>query len=133
MSTKAALKAAKSAWDAQNFSEVVKQANEVLSSEPNNYFGCVIILGANGRRPSEKSISLTLSRHVFLGRGLEKQSKVDEAVKAYHTATNIKPKEDLAWKGLCNTLGTQGSRKLKEYRLAALGLAQAYAEKCDCI
>ncbi len=80
-----------------------------------------------------KSISLTLSRYVFLGRGLEKQSKVDEAVKAYHAATNIKPKEDLAWKGLCNALETQGSRKLKEYKSAALGLAQAYAEKCSCI
>lgn len=41
MSTRAALKAAKSAWDAQNFSEVVKQAKEVLSLETHNYLGCV--------------------------------------------------------------------------------------------
>ena len=36
-STKSALKAAKSALDAQNYSETIERANKVLSTDPDNY------------------------------------------------------------------------------------------------
>jgi len=40
-STKAALKAAKSALDAQNWGEAIVQANVVLAADPKNYFAFV--------------------------------------------------------------------------------------------
>jgi len=40
--TKAALKAAKTALDAQNWVEAVSQANQVVIADPNNYFGYFI-------------------------------------------------------------------------------------------
>lgn len=41
-STKAALKAAKSAIDAQNWAEAITQANIVLAADSKNYFGYVV-------------------------------------------------------------------------------------------
>ena len=40
---KAALKAAKSALDAQSYEEAAVQANTVLNSDPKNYFAYVVI------------------------------------------------------------------------------------------
>jgi len=37
--TKAALKAAKSALDTQNWVEAANQANQVVTADPKNYFG----------------------------------------------------------------------------------------------
>lgn len=41
MSTKAALKAAKAALDASQYADVVTKSQEVIASDPNNYFAYV--------------------------------------------------------------------------------------------
>lgn len=106
--TKAALKAAKSALDSQDYVEAVNQASAVLKSDPKNYFG-----------------------HVFLGRAHEKKDQLEEATKAYEAATRLKPDDELAWKGLCAVCEAQGSKASGRYITAAVGLAQVYAEKSD--
>lgn len=103
---KTALKAAKSALDKQDFETAVLQAKEVVSQDPENYFG-----------------------YVFLGRALEKQGKAQSAIEPYERAASIKPGEDLAWKGLCNIYETFGSKGVQGFTSASLELAKVYAEK----
>ncbi|KAI9722416.1 MAG: Superkiller protein 3 [Chrysothrix sp. TS-e1954] len=105
---KKALKSAKAALDSQDFEAAVFEARKVLIEDPSNYFG-----------------------KVFLGRGLEKQDKIDEAASAYHDATRIKPDDELAWKGLCQAYEMQGSRAVGKYIAAVLGLAHVHMKKDD--
>lgn len=107
-STKARLKAAKAALDAQNYDEAIAQAELVISSDPQNYFA-----------------------KLFLGRALDKQSKPDEAAKAYESATRIKPNDDQAWQGLRSVYEAQGPRKVDEYIPVGLRLAEIYAAADD--
>ncbi|KAL1303135.1 hypothetical protein AAFC00_006567 [Neodothiora populina] len=108
MSTKAALKAAKAALDAENWDEVVTQAENVLSSDSNNYFA-----------------------NLFLGRARQKQSKPGEAAKAYISATKLKPDDAQAWLGLCDLYESQGPSKIDEYREATVKVAEIYANADD--
>ncbi|KAK5005332.1 hypothetical protein LTR28_007839, partial [Elasticomyces elasticus] len=107
-SNKTALKAAKSALDAGKYDEAITQAQIILASDSQNYFA-----------------------KLFLGRASEKQEKVDDAAKAYESAAKIKPDDSQAWLGLCSLYEHQGSRKVDEYRLAAVRLAEIYAEADD--
>lgn len=104
MSTKAALKAAKSAIDAKNWEEAIDQANVVLGKDPNNYFA-----------------------KLFLGRANDGLSKYDDAAKAYNDATKIKPDDAQAWLGLRGMYEGLGSRNVEENTEVGLKLAEIYA------
>ena len=102
--SKASLKAAKAALDAGNYNEAVNQALVVLASDPNNYFA-----------------------KLFLGRGLDKQGKTEDAIKAYDSATIIKPNDDQAWLGLRTLYEGQGPKQVSEYTDVSIRLAELYA------
>ena len=100
---KAALKAAKAALDMGNYGDVVNQANAVLASDQKNYFA-----------------------NIFLGRGLDKQGRTDDAVKAYESATEITPDDDQAWLGLRTLYEDQGHKRVTEYTDVSIRLAELY-------
>ena len=106
--TKAALRAAKSALDAGDYDTAIGEAQKVLTSDSKNYFGLL-----------------------FLGRAFEKQGKVDDAAKAYHSAAELKPDDSQAWLGLCSLYEAQGGRKVDEYRGAAVKAAEIFAKAGD--
>jgi cytochrome c-type biogenesis protein CcmH/NrfG len=76
MSTKTALKAAKAAIEKKDWEEARAQATAVIEKDPKNYFA-----------------------YLFLGRANQGLSRFDEAAKAYHDATKIKPEDPQAWLG----------------------------------
>ena len=106
--TKAALKAAKSALDSGHYEKAAEEAQKVLSSDSKNYFALL-----------------------FLGRAYEKQSKVDDASKAYRSAADAKPDDSQAWLGLCSLYETQGSKRVDEYREVAVKAADIFANADD--
>lgn len=108
MSTKAALKAAKSALDAGDYDTTIKEAQNVLSTDGQNYFA-----------------------KLFLGRAYEKQNKHDDSAKAYHAAANSKPDDSQAWLGLCSVYEAQGQSKVDDYREAAVRVAEIFANADD--
>jgi len=108
MATKAALKAAKAAIDAQNWPEAISQANKVLDVDPQNYFA-----------------------KLFLGRALDKTGKPQEAAKAYEAATKTKPDDLQAWRGLESVLEGQGAAGVDQYIPVGLRLAEIYAAADD--
>lgn len=108
MSAKAALKAAKSALDAGDYEVTIKEAQNVLSSDGQNYFA-----------------------KLFLGRAYEKQSSFDDAAKTYHSAAMSKPDDNQAWLGLCSVYEAQGPKRVDEYREAAVKVAEIYAKADD--
>ncbi|KAK3718696.1 Superkiller protein 3 [Vermiconidia calcicola] len=108
MSTKAALKAAKSALDSEDYGEAINQAQTVLASDGRNYFA-----------------------KLFLGRAYEKQDKLDDAAKSYHSAAQLKPDDSHAWLGLCSLYEARGSHKVDEYRSAAVSAAEVFAKADD--
>ncbi|KAI6825335.1 TPR-like protein [Hortaea werneckii] len=108
MSTKANLKAAKAALDAQDWDKVVIEAQIVLASDNQNFFA-----------------------RLFLGRALEKQEKYDEAEKTYQAAAKSKPEDSQPWLGLCSVYEAQGSKKLDEYREASVKAAEVFANVDD--
>ena len=114
-SAKAALKAAKSALDRNAFGEAENQARVVLEDDISNYFALL-----------------------FLGRSLEKQSRLEDAADAYDKGTRSKPNDELAWKGLCGVYEAQGSKRVANYTAASLQLAEIYkqsehVEKCQTV
>lgn len=113
MSTKAALKAAKTALDQQQYDAVIEHAKTALATDSQNYFALL-----------------------FLGRAFEKLGKFEEAAKSYHSATASKPEDTQAWLGLCSVYEAQGPKKVDEYRDAAVGASQLFAaagepERCQ--
>ncbi|KAI9787609.1 MAG: Superkiller protein 3 [Geoglossum umbratile] len=102
-STKAALKAAKAALDASKFDVAVAQSEKVLVADPQNYHA-----------------------NVFLGLARDKLGRYDEAAESYNAATRIKGNDTLAWQGLISLFEKQDSRKVDEYRAAAVRLAEIY-------
>lgn len=108
MSAKAALKAAKSALDSKQYDQVVEQATSVLASDPQNYFA-----------------------KLFLGRALEKQGKLEEAASTYRSAADAKPDDSQAWQGLLSVYKAEGSRKVDEYREAAVKVAEIFIDADD--
>jgi cytochrome c-type biogenesis protein CcmH/NrfG len=77
MSTKTALKAAKAAIEKKDWDEARTQAAAVIEKDPKSYFA-----------------------YLFLGRANHGLSRFDEAAKAYHDATKLKPEDPQAWLGL---------------------------------
>jgi superkiller protein 3 len=108
MSTKAALKAAKTALDGQDYDKAIEQAENVLSSDPQNYFA-----------------------RLFLGRAFEKKGKYEDSAKTYHAAAAAKPDDAQAWLGLCSVYEAQEGRKLDDYREAAVKAAQIVGEASE--
>jgi superkiller protein 3 len=108
MSTKAALKAAKTALDGQDYDKAIEQAENVLSSDSQNFFA-----------------------RLFLGRALEKKGKYEESARTYHAAAASKPDDAQAWLGLCSVYEAQEGRKLDEYREAAVKAAQIVGEASE--
>jgi superkiller protein 3 len=68
---------------------------------------------------------------LFLGFALDKQAKFSEAEQAYLRATKAKPNDAQAWQGLIKLYEKQGSKKVDEYQLAALRLAEIYRDADD--
>lgn len=116
MSTnKAALKAAKTALDAEDYETVVTQAQVVLASDSQNY-----------------------TARLFLGRAFEKQGQFDNAADTYRKAAHSKPDEAQAWLGLCSVFEAQGAKKVDEYidaavRVGEIHVAAEDAHRCQTI
>jgi superkiller protein 3 len=116
MSTnKAALKAAKTALDAEDYETVVTQAQIVLASDAGNY-----------------------PARLFLGRAFEKQGQLDNAADTYRKAADSKPDEAQAWLGLCSLFEGQGSKKVDDYidvavRVGSIHAAAEDAHRCQTI
>ena len=72
-----------------------------------------------------------MSSTLFLGRAYEKQGKLDDAIKTYSDATNIKPNDYQAWLGLRGLYEGQGTTKVDEYITVSTRLAEIYAEAED--
>jgi superkiller protein 3 len=109
MSTnKAALKAAKTALDAEDYETVVTQSQIVLASDSSNY-----------------------PARLFLGRAFEKQGQFDSAAETYRKAADSKPDEAQAWLGLCSVYEAQGSKKVDEYIEAAVRVGSIHANADD--
>jgi superkiller protein 3 len=106
--TKAALKAAKSSLDAGDYETAAQEARKVLSSDSKNYFALL-----------------------FIGRACEKQGKVEDAAKAYHSAADAKPDDSQAWLGLCSLYKSQGSKNVDEYRECAVKATEIFATAED--
>lgn len=66
--------------------------------------------------------------NVFRGLALDKLNQLDDSVRAYRAATNIKENDPLAWQGLISLLERQGQQKVDEYQQVALRLAEIYKE-----
>ena len=74
---------------------------------------------------------LTDSSNIFLGFALDKQGKFQDAEKAYDSATRLKNAEPQAWQGLIQLYEKQGSKKVAQYQVAALKLAEIYQNLDD--
>ena len=112
---KAALKAAKSALDAEDYETVVTQAQIVLASDAGNY-----------------------PARLFLGRAFEKQGQLENAADTYRKAAGSKPDEAQAWLGLCSLFEGQGSKKVDDYidaavRVGSIHAAAEDAHRCQTI
>lgn len=103
MSTKSALKAAKSAIDTKKWDEAKDHANTVLEKDPNNYFA-----------------------RLFLGRANDGLCRFDEAASAYKDAAKIKPDDAQAWLGLRGMYEGLGPSKVEENTEVGLKLAEIY-------
>lgn len=109
MSTnKAALKAAKTALDAEDYETVITQAQIVLASDSQNY-----------------------PARLFLGRAFEKQGQFDQAADTYRKAADSKQDEAQAWLGLCSVFEAQGSRKVDDYIEVAVRVGEIHANADD--
>lgn len=101
--TKAALKAAKAALDANKYQDAIDQAKTVLRTDSNNYHA-----------------------NVFLGRALEKLDQNEDSEEAYKIAIGLKDKDALAWQGLVGLYDKQAGKKLDRYHDAATRLAEIH-------
>ncbi|KAF2679141.1 hypothetical protein K458DRAFT_446012 [Lentithecium fluviatile CBS 122367] len=108
MSTKAALKAAKSAIDSKKWDVAKEQANAALEKDGHNYFA-----------------------KLFLGRANDGLGRPEDAAQAYIDATKIKPEDPQAWLGLRGLYEKQGPAKVDENTEVGLKLAQIYADLDD--
>ena len=73
-----------------------------------------------------KYICSLAARNVFLGLALEKQDKNDESEKAYSNASKARNDDPLVWQGLITLYEKQASKKIDEYGIAALRLAELF-------
>ncbi|KAH7325020.1 hypothetical protein B0I35DRAFT_174053 [Stachybotrys elegans] len=106
--SKAALTAINDAIKHNKFDEAIEKAQEFLKKEPKNYQG-----------------------HIFLAFALDKKNKLDEAEAIYLTATQLRPQDSQAWKGLIKLCEKQGPKKLPVYQQAVVSLATIFHEAND--
>lgn len=105
---KTALKAIKASLDASQFAKAAEQAEELIKQDNSNHTGLL-----------------------FLGFAREKLGDFDAAEKAIQKASNLKPQDAQAYKGLITLYEKQASLKLNQYHDAASSLAGLYAEAED--
>ncbi|KKY27328.1 putative antiviral protein [Phaeomoniella chlamydospora] len=107
-SSKAALKAIKSAIDTGDFDAATTKAEQLTTEDKQNY-----------------------TAFLFLGFAHEKLNHDEAAEKAYSRAIAIKDSDPQAYKGLITVFEKQGSKKLDAYHDVALHLGRIFAEKDD--
>ncbi|KAJ5594172.1 uncharacterized protein N7459_000380 [Penicillium hispanicum] len=105
MSSKAALKAVRTAIDSKDFEAAADKAKTLVNQDPENYHA-----------------------NVFLGLANDKLNKNDDSEQAYLAATRIKANDRTAWQGLISLYEKQGSQKLDVYREAVLHLGQLFVD-----
>ncbi|KAJ5296779.1 D-isomer specific 2-hydroxyacid dehydrogenase NAD-binding [Penicillium atrosanguineum] len=107
MSSKAALKAVRTALDSKDFAAAAEKAKALVQQDPKNYHA-----------------------NVFLGLAYDKLNHSDDSEQAYLAATRIKPDDRTAWQGLITLYDRLGGPKLGAYREAIIKLGQILAD-CD--
>jgi len=108
MSTKAALKAAKTAIETKKWDDAKAQASIVLEKDPQNYWA-----------------------NLFVGRANEGLGKFEDAAQGYNNAAKINPNEPNAWLGLRGLYEKQTTAKVDENTQVGLKLAEIYAAADD--
>ena len=108
MSTKAALKAAKTAIETKKWDDAKAQASIVLEKDPQNYWA-----------------------NLFVGRANEGVGKFEDAAQGYNNAAKINPNEPNAWLGLRGLYEKQTTAKVDENTQVGLKLAEIYAAADD--
>ena len=108
MSTKAALKAAKTAIETKKWDDAKAQASIVLEKDPQNYWA-----------------------NLFVGRANEGLGKYEDAAQGYNNAAKINPNEPNAWLGLRGLYEKQTTAKVDENTQVGLKLAEIYAAADD--
>ncbi|QMW37674.1 hypothetical protein G4B11_000910 [Aspergillus flavus] len=108
MSSKAALKAVRTALDSKDFELAAEKAKALVQQEPQNYHA-----------------------NVFLGLALDKLNKTKDAENAYLAATRAKENDKIAWQGLISLYEKQGNSRLDSYREAVIKLCQILGEAND--
>ncbi|KAH7029001.1 uncharacterized protein B0I36DRAFT_410671 [Microdochium trichocladiopsis] len=104
-SSKAALKAIKDAIGKQKWDDAISLARDVFDKDPKNY-----------------------QAYVFYAFALDKKNQVDDAEKAYETASNLRPEESQAWQGLIKIYEKRGSSSIPKYHKAALKLGEIFRD-----
>lgn len=105
-SIKAALKAAKTAFDDGRYNEAISKSEEVLQNDAKNY-----------------------NAKLLLGRAQEKKSLTTEAEATYRSAASLRPDDFQAWSGLCSVFST--TEKIDDYIDATEHLANIFARAED--
>ncbi|KAL2023735.1 hypothetical protein VTK56DRAFT_1449 [Thermocarpiscus australiensis] len=105
---KALLKAANDAIKQRKWDAAIEAAEDLFQIDPKNY-----------------------QAHIFLAFALDHKQRFDEAENTYLAATNLRPSDTQAWQGLIKMYQQQKVRKLKQYRHAALKLAEIYRDAGD--
>ncbi|EPS26932.1 hypothetical protein PDE_01872 [Penicillium oxalicum 114-2] len=107
MSSKAALKAVRTALDTKDYAAAADKAKALVQNDPQNYHA-----------------------NVFLGLANDRLNEFAASEQAYLAATKIKQSDRTAWQGLINLYEKQGGSKLDAYHDAVLKLGQIFAD-CD--
>ncbi|KAF7714850.1 Uncharacterized protein PECH_000021 [Penicillium ucsense] len=105
MSSKAALKAVRTALDAKDYVGAAEKARAIVQGDPQNYHA-----------------------NVFLGLANDRLNNFEASEAAYLAATRIKDSDRTAWQGLINLYEKQGGSKLDAYHNAVLKLGIIFAD-----
>ncbi|KAJ5780523.1 Tetratricopeptide-like helical [Penicillium paradoxum] len=112
MSSKAALKAVRTALESKDYQDAAAKAKELIKGDSKNYHA-----------------------HVFLGLAYDRMKNVEEAESAYSAATQINPDDKTAWQGLVSLYERQRGCEHDGYRQAVIALGKIFAnndEKDRC-
>ncbi|KAJ6087406.1 hypothetical protein N7467_006320 [Penicillium canescens] len=101
MSSKAALKAVRTALDAKDFQDAADKANDLVKRDPKNYHA-----------------------FVFLGLANDKLNKIEESEGAYYAAARIKSDDRTAWQGLVSLYGRLGASQLDSFHDVVIRLGK---------
>ncbi|KAJ5161112.1 hypothetical protein N7492_006504 [Penicillium capsulatum] len=107
MSSKAALKAIRTALDAKEYADAADKAKTLIQREPQNYHA-----------------------NVFLGLAYDNLRRIEDSENAYLAATRMKEGDRTAWQGLISLYEKAGNSKFDAYREAVLKLG-AILENSD--